>query len=57
MLLIPPWVLPVTGLVSSLWEGGMGRKFEWQEALGTRCVLLRREDLEVAPRLDGSCLR
>lgn len=57
MLLIPPWVLPVSGLVSSLWEGGMGRKFEWQEALGTRCVLLRREDLEVAPRLDGSCLR
>ena len=45
VLLMPPWVCPVEGLLESLWEGGLGRKFEWQEELGTRCVLLRRSDL------------
>lgn len=45
VLIMPPWVCPVDGLLQSLWEGGLGRKFGWQEELGTRCVLLKRSDL------------
>ncbi|CAK9087903.1 unnamed protein product [Durusdinium trenchii] len=45
VLILPPWVCPVEGVLQSLWEGGLGSKFQWQEDLGTRCVLLRRSDL------------
>ena len=48
VLIMPPWVCPKEGLLQSLWEGGMGKKFRWQEDLGTRCVLLQRSDLKPA---------
>lgn len=53
VLIMPPWVCPVDGLLQSLWEGGLGRKFEWQEELGTRCVLLKRSDLTPVPHLNS----
>ena len=49
VLIMPPWVCPVDGLLQSLWEGGLGRKFQWQEELGTRCVPLKRSDLSTVP--------
>lgn len=61
VLIMPPWVCPVDGLLQSLWEGGLGRKFGWQEELGTRCVLLKRSDLSTVPwhmtlaNLEGTC--
>lgn len=45
VLIMPPWVCPTDGLLQSLWEGGIARKFQWQEELGTRCVILKRSDL------------
>jgi len=61
VLIMPPWVCPVDGLLQSLWEGGLGQKFGWQEELGTRCVLLKRSDLSTVPwhmtlaNLEGTC--
>ncbi|CAJ1363399.1 unnamed protein product [Effrenium voratum] len=47
VLILPPWSCSSAGVVQSLWDGPMARKFAWREELGTRCMLLRRDDLSV----------
>mmetsp|Transcript_2446 Transcript_2446/g.5812 ORF Transcript_2446/g.5812 Transcript_2446/m.5812 type:complete len:571 (+) Transcript_2446:47-1759(+) len=48
VLIIPPWVASTNGLVQSLYKGPLGQFFEWKEELGTRLLVLSKEDLSVA---------
>ena len=47
VLIIPPWCCSTTGLAKSLWQGALGRFFEWKDSVGTRLIVLQRSDLSV----------